>query len=298
MHDEGKKPRAADREDLRHIQQLRATLGKRYLASFFTTSDDLAAKVTASVANVFGELSEAIGKLDIPLSRVIAEVARLSETPKLSVAEVVQEADNLQRDAMNWVAGGRYLKTAEMRLAEARRLIAANSKERTADPLLLESRGYVEKTAAQICERQGDRSGANKYYTAASRNFRAALKIDPQSVGALNGQADIYIAQGEYRKAATIGRVAIGLSPAYAAAYWDLGIALTNLLKKKPDAMLVEELADVYEKLVELIPNEPGGFTPADLKDAQESAHRYRKLTDKLKALYARAKRRHDKKSK
>jgi hypothetical protein len=144
--------------------------------------------VTVSVANVFGELSEAIGRLDMLLSWVIAEVARLSEAPKLSIAEAVQEADNLQRDAMNWIATGRYLKTVELRLAEARRLIAANSKNRLAAPMLLESRGYVEKTAAQVCERLGDRAGVDKYYAAVARYFRAALKIDPQSVGALNGQ--------------------------------------------------------------------------------------------------------------
>lgn len=284
MQDESIKPRSTGRADRQHILQLRATLGKRFLASFFTTSDDLAARVTASVANVFGELSEAIGKLDMPVSRVIAEIKRFSDMPKLSATEVMQEVDNLQRDAMNWVSDGRYLRTAELRLAEARRLIAANSRHKSVSPMLLESRGYVEKTAAQICEAQGDNIGANKYYDAAAHYFRAALKIDPHTVGALNGQANIYLVHGDYRKAAMIGRVAVSLSPGYTAAYWDLGIALSNLLRGKLDNILFEELADVYEKLVSLIPNEPSGFTPADLAYAQKSARRYRQAAVKLSA--------------
>lgn len=150
--------------------------------------------------------------------------------------------------------------------------------------MLLVSRGYVEKTAAQICEMQGDSVAAKKYYADAAHYFRAALQIDPHSAGALNGQANIYLVYRDFRKAATIGRVVVSLSPDYTAAYWDLGIALSHLLQDKPDKTLVEELAEVYEKLVDLIPNEPSGFTPADLTHAQQSARRYRQVAVKLSA--------------
>ncbi len=278
MQNNDLKPRPVNREDRQRIEELRAWLGKRYLASFFNTPEDLAAKVTAAVANVFGELSEAIGKLNLPVSRVLAEISRMGATPPLAGPEMLLEVNNLQRDAMHWISDGRYLRTAELRLAEARRLIASGSQQQLAGPLLLSTRGYVEKTAAQICEGQGDTAGANKFYQAAARYFRAALKLDPSDVSALNGQANVCQANGEYRKAATIGRVVVGLSPDYAAAYWDLGIALTHLLSEKPEHALIEELADVYETLVRLLPDEPSGFTPDNFAYAQECAQRYRQM--------------------
>lgn len=282
IQDDSAKPRVSDRADRRRIENLRATLGKRFLVSFFTTPDDLAAKVTAAVANVGNELTEAIGRLNIPLSRVIAEVRRLGEMPRLAPAEIVEEVDNLQRDATNWVADGRFWRTAQLRLDEARRLVASGSKEIRRHPGLLTSLGYVEKTAAQIAEGRGDAKGAKKAYQSAERYFRAALKLDPTDAGALNGQANIYSARGAFEKAAKLGRVVTGYRPDYAAAYWDLAIALRGLLKAKPSRALVEELADVCETLVELIPREPGGFTSGEFATAQADARRFRRLASQL----------------
>ena len=289
MQADSAKPQVADREDRRRIETLRSTLGRRFLVSFFTSPDDLAAKVTASVANAFGELTEAIGELKMPLSRVIAEVRRLAETPRLTPAEIIEEADNLQRDAMNWVGDGRFLRTAELRLDEARRLIAVESEQIRSNPGLLTSLGYVEKTAAQICEGQRDTKGARTAYGAAERYFRAALKLDPTDAGALNGQANVYLARREFDKAVTLGRVVTGYRPDYAAAFWDLAIALRELAKTRPSRALVEELAEVYEKLVELVPNEPSGFTPAEFAAIQADARRFRRLAGQRARPRARA---------
>ncbi|MGZ8265257.1 MAG: hypothetical protein ACXW2I_13750, partial [Burkholderiales bacterium] len=42
------------------------------------------------------------------------------------------------------------------------------------------------------------------------------------------------------------------------------------------------ELSDVYGTLVLLIPDQPSGFTPADLEYARESARRFRQLHARL----------------
>jgi tetratricopeptide (TPR) repeat protein len=240
------------------------------------------------VANVFGELRDAIGKLDLPLARVIDAVKRLGDAPKLSPNDLREEIDHLQRDAMNWVSDGRSLRSAELRLVEARRLIAEAVRRERASAPLLALRGYVEKTAGQICDGRRDARGAKAAYGAAARYFRAALKLDPSDVSALNGQANILGIQGQHQKAVTLGRVVTSYCPDYTAAFWDLSIELEQLVDpKKPAPNLVRELADVYETLVELIPNEPSGFTPAELATAQRQAHHYRELATQLGGAHA-----------
>src|SRR4051812_43213272 len=168
LQDSSVKPRAVNRDDRAHIERLRASVGRKYLASFFTTSDDLAAKVTAAVANAFGEVTEAIGALDMPLDRVVREVRKLADTPKLTPEEAVQEVNNLQRDAMNWVQDGRSPRTADLRLDAARRLIADATDDLRSNVALITSRGYVEKTAAQVAENRGDRRAAKQAYAGAA----------------------------------------------------------------------------------------------------------------------------------
>lgn len=278
MQDDTLEPPASDPEDRRRIKRLRSDLSPKHLVGFFTSPEDLAAKVTASVANVFGELSEAIGKLDMPLQRVLDAVKQMANLPRLSSSEMAEEVDHLQRDAMNWVADGHYTRSAELRLIEARRLIAEAAEQGSEQQVLVTSRGYVEKTWAQVCEARGDSRAADAAYRAAARYFRAALKIDPTDVGALNGQANICIHQHEYEKAAKLGRVVTSYRPDYTAAYWDLAISLRALLKARPSRALIEELAEVCETLVRLVPSEPSGFTPADLAAVQNDARTYRRL--------------------
>ena len=278
LQDSSVKSRLVSRDDRKHIERLRASIGRNYLASFFTTPDDLAAKVTAAVANVFGEVTEAIGRLDMPLNRVIGELRKLAATPKLTPDETIQEVDNLQRDAMNWVHDRRSVRTAQLRLDQARRLIADASDDTPRNAALITLRGYVEKTAAQIAENQADSRGAKQAYAAAARYFRAAHTLDPTDVAALNGQVDIHLAHKEFGKAATLGRVITAYRPDYTAAFWDLAIALRGLLGRGRKPALIRELADVYERLVQLIPKEPSGFTPADLASAQADAQMFRAL--------------------
>ena len=125
---------------------------------------------------------------------------------------------------------------------------------------LLALRGYVEKTAAQVHEAQGDAEGAKVAYREAERFFRAAIELDPTDVGALNGQGNILLAEGQYQKAAVLGRIVTSYRPDYAAAFWDLGITLGHLRATNDNPRLLEELAAVYEALVALIPKEPSRF--------------------------------------
>jgi len=69
--------------------------------------------------------------------------------------------------------------------------------------------------------------------------------------------------------------------PDYTQALWDLAIALRGQLGDRRTPALIHELAEVYERLVQLIPNEPSGFTPADFASVQADAQKFRALANR-----------------
>ncbi len=283
FQDERLKPAASDPEDRRRIEALRAELGREKMVSFFSSPEDLAAKLTAAVANLFGEIAQIVGRLDMPLAKVLEAVKQIGETPKLSPGELSTEVDHLQRDAMNWVDQPDGLRTAQLRLTDARRLIAEAVKQDPKNADLLTLAGYVEKTQAQVCERRQDAPGARAGWDRAAQYLRAALELEPSNIGALNLQVNVFLEQRQYDKAAALGRLVTLMHPRYTAAFWDLGIALDGLLKtSRPTRKLTAELAQVYETAAELIPAEPSGFTPGDLEYARQAAARFRKLEKQL----------------
>jgi tetratricopeptide (TPR) repeat protein len=278
MRDESTRPADLAGADAQRALALRQELGRDFLASFFVSPDDLAAKATAAVANQMAALTEAIGRLDMPLAQVLERVRQLGELPRLTLPEIELEAQHLQADAMNWLVQSDGLASAQRRLQEARRLVAVDGLPQAPESAaLLTLLGYIEKTQWQISESSGDAVRAQESFAQATRYFNAARAIEPGNLGALNGQANLFIATRDFDRAIEIGRYVTALGPTYGAAFWDLGIALNGKLERDgPDADLLDELADVYEVLVELIPRQPGGFTPADLEYARDAAKRYR----------------------
>lgn len=279
LKDDASRPARLRRGRGDRIAKLREQIRRKYLISFFGSPDDLAAKATAAVANIFGELWEAVGELDMPLSQVVNAVKQLSQMPPLSIGQIEAEVQHLQADAMNWVTRYGGLISAQRRLSDARRLIAEGIRQEPKNADLLTLLGYVEKTQWQISTQTGEVEGARESLLLAARYFRAALKIEASNVGALNGQVNVFLAGEDYEQAVALGRLVTMIHPGYTAAFWDLGIALSGKLKQDgPTEPLVKELADVYEALERLIPGEPSGFTPADLAYAQREARRFRGL--------------------
>jgi hypothetical protein len=175
------------------------------------------------------------------------------------------------------------LRTAELRLADARRLIAEAVQQDPRSADLLTLAGYVAKTEAQVRERRQDAPGARAAWDRAAQYLRAALELEPSHIGALNLQVNVFLAHRQFDKAAALGRIVTLMHPRYTAAFWDLGLALQNLVSSQgPTRELLAELAQVYETAAELIPSEPSGFSPSDLEYARQAAARFRKLEKQL----------------
>lgn len=284
LRDESTRPADLAGADAERALTLRQELGRDFLVSFFVSPEDLAAKATAAVANQMAALTEAIGRLDMPLAQVLEHVKQLGELPRLSIPEIELEAQHLQADAMNWIGQPDGLASAQRRLLEARRLVAVDGLQQAPDSAsLLTLLGYIEKTQWQVSDSKGDTARAQESFAQATRYFNAARAIEPGNLGALNGQANLFIAMRDFDRAIEIGRYVTALDPSYAAALWDLGIALNGKLERDgAAAALLDELTDVYDALVELIPDQPGGFTPAELEYARVAAKRYRQAHARL----------------
>jgi tetratricopeptide (TPR) repeat protein len=271
LADESFKPADVDLGELTKIKALRARLQKDFLVGFFGTAEQLATDVVAAVARRSIEIADAIGAMDATPQRVVEELRRLLEIRKLTPDELQLEVAHLQWDATSWLSQPDGLGTARIRLDEARRLIAYVQTSQQPDVEMLSLLGYVEKTQWQICAASSDRTGYEEALAKAGRYFRAALDLDRANVGALNGMVDILIETKAYDRAVVLGRVVTQLSPSYAAAFWDLGIALLALIKKNgSETILVDEAIDVYTSLLKLLRVNPAGFSASDRNQAEK----------------------------
>lgn len=131
--------------------------------------------------------------------------------------------------------------------------------------------GYVEKTQWQICDASDDRTGYEEALAMAGRYFRAALELDRANPGALNGMVDVLIETKAYDRVAAFARVVTQLSPTYTVAFWDLGIALLDLMAERGSELsLVDEAIDVYTSLLKFLRTNPAGFCAGDRNKAEE----------------------------
>jgi tetratricopeptide (TPR) repeat protein len=171
---------------------------------------------------------------------------------------------------MKWLVAGDTQAVSE-RLTEAREMLTVGLSSEPENNKLLVAFGFIEKTQAQVARAQGDTDGYVERFGEAARYFGKALANDPTDVGALNGMVNVYISNKDYDSAIKLGRFATFGAPDYGAAFWDLAIAYEKkLMALGEDRELIEQLIQVYDRLLTLMPQEPGTFSAKDLVHVQE----------------------------
>ena len=183
----------------------------------------------------------------------------------LSTQEIADRANRCQYEAMSLIAA-QNPEQARLQLAKARSLLREGLQQSPNDPDLLVVSGFVEKTQAQVAQLESDHEGYVTDMAEATRYFAQALRLNPKDAGALNGMANIYAFHGMYDKAIELGTLATHLEPNYAAAVWDLGLALEGKMQAEgPQPQLVQQLQSVYSRLEPLMTMQPDVFSPSEL---------------------------------
>jgi len=207
--------------------------------------------------------------LEIKLDKVLLDLLAIPSSPELSLEDIKSQAPALQEDAERWLSSGK-LDVAQARLIEARRLIRIGIDKNHNDTFLIALRGYVEKTQSNIYSAENELDSAIAAFDEAIKYFASALKIDPKEANALNGMVDVYIYVQDYDRAIELGRAVVKENPEYIYAIWDLTLAIREKLKQSGDkSKLMQELADLYLRLLYLIPAKPNLFSPGQFKEIQ-----------------------------
>ena len=184
-------------------------------------------------------------------------VSKVTQRP---VDEIVDEASALQYDALNRLDAN-DAENASKRLARARRLLAACLKREPANVGALAAMGYVEKTQAQVFQVVADEARAARLLGRAAIYFAKAYENDPTDVSTLNGIANIFLFAHDYDRAIELGKMILKSEPSYAAAAFDLSIALEGKLKEVGHDQRIEgDLAALYMYLEQLTPHSPQIF--------------------------------------
>lgn len=208
--------------------------------------------------------------LDIKMDQVLQALQTVPMLSALPLPDIKHQAYALQYDAKRWLWAG-DLTIARSRLAEARRLIKDGISQKSDDTYLMALRGYVEMTESDIYTTENDLNSAFYFFEEAIRYFASALKLNPEDTNALNGMVDVYIYLKEYDQAIELGRMVVQEKPDYGAALWDLAFALKEKLDQAgKDTKLMQELADIYLRLINLIPTQPMIFGPQEFKRIQD----------------------------
>jgi tetratricopeptide (TPR) repeat protein len=219
------------------------------------------------------ELMAEFAKLELKLGAP-RELAR-ARHGQLSSRELADRANGYQADTMKWISAGDANAAAE-RLATARDLADEGLAREPDNVLLLATKGYVEKTDAQVASMRGDVGGSVDAYARAAQLFTRALQIDPEDVSSLNGMANCYLATRDYDHAIQLGMMVVEKQPMYGAALWDLGLALDGKLndddapEESERTALEQALASVYGLLEQVMPLEPQTFPATYLAHVQK----------------------------
>ena len=189
--------------------------------------------------------------------------------PSLALEATV---DAIYAECASWQADGqRYMeagdtRAASARLAQGRALAQAGLQRHPLDARLLSALGFIEKTQAQVAQRDADYAHYLERLESAAKCFAAVLASDPRAAAALNGMANVYLLNRDYRRAAELGSLAVALAPAYGAALWDLAIAQEGQLREYGrDGELAAGLVSTYRRLEALMPRQPEMFSAQDL---------------------------------
>ena len=189
--------------------------------------------------------------------------------PKPSLAELYDQANSYQYDAMTWITANRPAVAAE-RLSVARALTLLGIAREGEHAELMITMGFIEKSQAQVCVAENNLSDATHYMAEAASYFTEALKLRPQDLSALNGMANVYAEGGDFDTAIEMGRAIMQADPNYGAAIWDLGLSLENKLdlltsENKYDPDLLKSAIEVDEHLKVIMPQQPSAFRSSDL---------------------------------
>lgn len=219
-------------------------------------------------------------KLDRIHESIGSDRVKSESYSKLSITEIYTKSYSLQSDAMKWISAGKP-KMASERLDEAREMLKVSLIKNPNNNLLLVAFGFIEKTQAQVAQLQGDYDKYVESFGEAAKYFGKAIGNDPTDVGALNGMVNIFIFNKDYDSAIKFGKLTTYSAPDYGAAFWDLAIAYEKKLKEADlDQDLIEQLIQVYHRLIKIMPNEPDTFTAKDMVHVQK---RIAELKNKIK---------------
>jgi tetratricopeptide (TPR) repeat protein len=211
---------------------------------------------------------EQIKKVGSNVEQALALLKEVHTETPVPEDQIALEVDALQRDAMQWIDMKRPM-SAQRRLDEARKLIRAAVDKNPLDIQLLNLRGYLEKSQAQLDLQQGNIDNAHEALNTAANYFNAAHKANPDDPSALNGLANTFYYVNDFDTAAHFSKMALERNPRYAEAAWDLALSLEEKLKRGdgPEE-IISELITNYNELILLIPGYPG-FTADQLAYVQ-----------------------------
>jgi hypothetical protein len=213
-----------------------------------------------NVARVQGDQNRQIEALRIEIQQLSLSLKPVHADPvnDLSIAEIYEQANGYQYDAMRWLDAGNAA-AAERRIKDARKLGQAGLNREPRNPTMLVTMGYIEKTEAQIAweSAQGD---AIPHLRAASTCFGEAFTANPDDVGAMNGLVDVFLFVKDYDRAITLGMLVVQKEPTYGAGALDLSIALEGKIETDPQPGYIAALIAVYKLLETLIPQQPAVF--------------------------------------
>lgn len=234
---------------------------------------DRVAAAQATLLEGQAELREQIQsefrKIKLEFGDQRTQAARLPEPEKpISLDDIYRRANGYQAEAMRYLNAG-DAETAAERVNQGKALALAGFRREPNDARMLVTLGYLEKTNAEISWDTG-RGDPVEQLGAASRYFAKALEGAPEDVGAMNGLADTYIFAKDWDRAIATGEWVLAKDPRYAAAAWDLAIALEGKIGEAgPDAKYLAKLEETYERLEVLIPQQPLQFGPNELTYVQ-----------------------------
>lgn len=192
---------------------------------------------------------------------VLAEKINEAAVPStLSLDEIYRQANSYQMDAMKWISAGDAT-AASQRLGAARKHALGGLARDEGNARLMVTLGYIEKSQAQVSTLLKDPEGATENLALAAQYFANAMELDPASLDALNGMANVYYYGRDYDSAIQLGIAVVEADPNHAPALNDLSLALEEKLKEAgQEPGLIETLVAIYERLEHLMPRFPQLF--------------------------------------
>jgi tetratricopeptide (TPR) repeat protein len=267
-------------EGLLHKELAALRDGQREILTVLVQYDDKLKMYRELIVRSF---DEADARNESRHERVVAELANVrteiaalrdhrggaARHADLTVDELFNKANGFQWDAMRSIDDNDG-EAARERLELARDLAMTGLGREPTNSRLMISMGYVEKSEAQVCMIEQDPEGATANLATAMDYFTAAAKLDPASLDAMNGMANVYYYGGDYDTAIELGLAIVKSDGTHGPALSDLTLSLEKKLERPDrDPRLVNVLVAVYGILEKLMPLQPRMFPASYLAHVQ-----------------------------